>query len=136
MNLEKQKRAKQDIINLLNLIDEFPSLIGEESLKDYLRDIVEDKTDFAALYNTVKDYSNELHKAIDKAETSLVLLVNSNKDVQRFLQCSNIVQVNLRELIQELKLCENIAGAPKDERVKKVRSIERKKRYLIKSFKS
>lgn len=135
LKMEKQRRAKQDIVNLLNLIDEFPSLVSEDYLKNYLRDTPDDLNKFDAVYDMLEPYSKELHEAIDQAETSLILLGDSNRDIKKFLQCSNIVQIDLREFIQEAGRCKKAIAHDKDNRINAARHLEKKKRTVISSLK-
>lgn len=136
LELDKQRRAKQDIINLLNLIDEFPSLVSEEYLKNFLRDIADDDTEFRAMYGMLNPYLNELHKSIDQAETSLILLGKNNQGVKEFLQTANLVQIELREFIQIAQKYESVVKKPKAERVKAAIHLEKKKEKVIEKLKN
>lgn len=136
LNLDKQRQAKQDIVNLLNLIDEFPSLVSEEYLKNYLRDIVDDHNRFDAVYDMLDPYFKELHKAVDQAETSLILLGDSNHDIKEFLQDSNIVQIELREFIQEASECKKAIISDKPNRIDAANRLEYRKKRVITSMKN
>lgn len=135
LKMEKQRRAKQDIVNLLNLIDEFPSLVSEDYLKNYLREITDATNRFDAVFEMLNPYLNELHKAIDQAETSLILLSDSNQNLKNFLQCSNIVQIDLREFIQEARECKEAITCSRDKRINAARRLEKKKSAVIRSMK-
>ncbi|MBB1063290.1 hypothetical protein [Limosilactobacillus fastidiosus] len=139
LDYDKRNQEILDIINLLNLIDEFPTLISEQVLRDSLREKITGIANFRNISKVVEEYRKELHAAIDKAETSL-LVVGYKKDsnLQRFLRETNIVQLTLRELIELINQCEGItqdeSGLSKKERVLLVRKVERKKFYVISSL--
>lgn len=139
LDYDKRNQETLDIINLLNLIDEFPTLISEQVLRDSLREKITGIANFRNISKVVEEYRKELHTAIDKAETSL-LVVEYKKDsnLQRFLRETNIVQLTLRELIELINQCEGITQdesvLSKKERVLLVRKVERKKFYVISSL--
>ncbi|WP_251575254.1 hypothetical protein [Limosilactobacillus agrestimuris] len=109
LDYDKRNQEILDIINLLNLIDEFPTLISEQVLRDSLREKITGIANFKNISKVVAEYRKELHTAIDKAETSL-LVVGYKKDsnLQRFLRETNIVQLTLHELIELINQCEGI----------------------------
>lgn len=91
-------RAWDSAISLLNLMDEFPDLIPEESLINELTAKQDSFIDFDVLYNDLADFREQLHDAVDKVETEIIK-TNENINFRKVCKQVNVLQYDLRILM-------------------------------------